>query len=294
MNVQENQTQQIYRIYKKGAINIIKRIFKKFTAVILAAVLAVAGTGTNTLAEKAKKDYLALGDSITRGYGLENQADSFTEIVAKSLDMSLQNLAVNGDTSADLLKIVSDKGNKKAIENADLITISIGGNDLLHVLYKLIRQTAGLSDNVTFTELQEALLNVENLIPKIGEMLEKLENIALFEKAISEYALNLEKIFSKIKEINPKVEILFLNLYNPLSGAPVFRRISNSAQKIINSMNEQTANVVAKFSDKNIKVVDVAKAFDNRGLILTNILYLDVHPNKAGNKVIAQSILNLV
>ena len=73
---------------------------------------------------------------------------------------------------------------------------------------------AGLSDNVTFTELQQALLNVDNLIPKIKRILDEPKNIALFEKAIENYYDNVEKIISHIKDINPNVKIMIFNLYN--------------------------------------------------------------------------------
>lgn len=242
----------------------------------------------NGFAEKS--EYLALGDSITSGYGLVEPSDSFTEIVANSLSMELLNLAVDGNTSADLLKVVSDNANKKAIKNADLITISIGGNDLLQVLFKLIRDVAGLSEEMKFTELQEALLNVDNLIPKIKEILDNPENIALFDKAIDNYSKNIDETIERIRKLNPNVKIVLLNLYNPLSGSPVFRNLASSAQEIVDKINI----ITAMKKSENVEVADIGKAFFNRGMILTNILFLDIHPNKAGNSVIAKTLMMVV
>lgn len=237
-----------------------------------------------------KQEYVALGDSITSGYGLVESSDSFTEIVANSLDMELKNLAVDGQTSGGLLKVVSSNENKKAIKNADLITISIGGNDLLQVLFKLIRDVAGLSEDVKFTELQEALLNVDNLIPQIKEILDKPENLALFDKAIEDYSKNIDQILETIRKLNPDAKIVLLNLYNPLSGSPVFRNISSSAQTIVDKINI----VTAMKKGENIEVADIGKAFFNRGMLLTNILYLDIHTNKAGNTVIAKTLMMVI
>ena len=258
-------------------------IRKRAAAVILLLFMNFNIFGAR--ADTKKLNYLALGDSITSGYGLSDIGASFTEIIANEKNMQLKNIAVDGYTSEDLLNLIALNKHEDDIKNADLITISIGGNDLLKVLFSLIKDVAGLSDNVTFTELQQALLNVDNLIPKIKRILDEPKNIALFEKAIENYYDNVEKIISHIKDINPNVKIMIFNLYNPLSGSPVFNEIVYSAQKIINKMNDRTG------SFKNVVLLDAAKAFYNRGLILTNILYLDIHPNKAGNKVLARLVV---
>ena len=59
----------------------------------------------------ASNSYVALGDSITTGYGLEEEK-SFAEIVAEEKKYTLNDtLATDGATSGDLLKVVTDQAN---------------------------------------------------------------------------------------------------------------------------------------------------------------------------------------
>ena len=59
-----------------------------------AAIFPVSGAG--------KTGYVALGDSIAAGYGLDSPAKAYPSLLAEELDLSLTNLAVNGQTSEGL------------------------------------------------------------------------------------------------------------------------------------------------------------------------------------------------
>lgn len=51
--------------------------------------------------------YVALGDSITTGYGLSNkETECFAKLVANENNYTLTNAAVDGATSAELLAFV--------------------------------------------------------------------------------------------------------------------------------------------------------------------------------------------
>ena len=82
--------------------------------------------------------YVALGDSITTGYRLGEGEQSFAEIIAAENGYELINLAKDGATSADLLDVIQNEANAATLENADLITITIGGNDLMGALYEYL------------------------------------------------------------------------------------------------------------------------------------------------------------
>ena len=79
--------------------------------------------------------YVALGDSISSGYGLEYETEKFTQQVANENHLSLTSLAQNGETSGTLLERLGDPEVASAVAQADVITITVGGNDLLNALY---------------------------------------------------------------------------------------------------------------------------------------------------------------
>ena len=102
---------------------------RRFLSVLLSLCLVLSLLPTAAFAQG--KSYVALGDSITTGDGLAGSEQAFPEIVAEETGYDLTNLAVSGATSQDLLETLSDDRASDAVEGADLITITIGGNDLM-------------------------------------------------------------------------------------------------------------------------------------------------------------------
>ena len=97
--------------------------------VILILITASFTFALQIHADGESKKYFALGDSIAYGYGLTNpDKNTYAAQIALKYSLSLSNLAVNGATSADMLSTIT---NTPSIKNAELITISIGGNDII-------------------------------------------------------------------------------------------------------------------------------------------------------------------
>ncbi|WP_431298176.1 arylesterase [Tabrizicola sp. BL-A-41-H6] len=97
------------------------------------AVLATILTGGAVYAEPVT--IVALGDSLTAGYGLENQADGLVPqleawLKAKGADVVVQNAGVSGDTSAGgLARLDWALG-----PEVDALIVTLGGNDMLRGL----------------------------------------------------------------------------------------------------------------------------------------------------------------
>ena len=90
--------------------------------------------------------YVALGDSIAYGYGLSDRKEqSYVELIRKNLETKydsvfVTNFGENGMQSGELLDILTNPERKEykkyraTIKHADFVTISIGSNDLLHLI----------------------------------------------------------------------------------------------------------------------------------------------------------------
>jgi lysophospholipase L1-like esterase len=86
--------------------------------------------------------FLALGDSISTGFGLsgytpgEPHEGSFVTLAAETLNMTPVSFAVDGLTSGGLLAMLENPGDelKDALAGAAVISLQIGGNDLLRLL----------------------------------------------------------------------------------------------------------------------------------------------------------------
>ena len=76
--------------------------------------------------------YVVLGDSIAFGSGLSNPRQAvYGRIVADTNGYAYDNFAVPGHTTQNLLQRMQNEQVKAAIADADIISISIGGNNFL-------------------------------------------------------------------------------------------------------------------------------------------------------------------
>ncbi|WP_238382593.1 arylesterase [Tabrizicola thermarum] len=97
------------------------------------AAIAVLALSTFALAEPVT--IVALGDSLTAGYGLSDQSQGFVPVLegwlkARGHDVVVQNAGVSGDTTAGgLARVGWALG-----AGADALIVTLGGNDLLRGL----------------------------------------------------------------------------------------------------------------------------------------------------------------
>jgi lysophospholipase L1-like esterase len=138
---------------------------------------------TPTSSDSNSYNILIMGDSLAKATG-DEKGLGFTndfvnlEKLKTTKEVKVDNIAVNGDKSTDLLKIVENNVTWRAIENSKIIFISIGGNELKQ--FK--------SNEISIT----ALRDIENT-----------------------YLNNLKNTFKLIRNKNKTCTIIFIGLYNP-------------------------------------------------------------------------------
>jgi lysophospholipase L1-like esterase len=224
---------------------------------------------------------VALGDSITYGYHLEpNQTapspNAFPNLIGTKGAYRVTNLGVPGITSTDLLNsIIHPVGNARtALENADVFTLYIGGNDLL--------QAAGFSS--------ATLQSLATLPPDQKQIfLEKFKTDATAAAAVAGQTLNanLNGIIKEIRDQNVVAPIILYNLYNPIGDSqdPAIHSLHTLGDTLISSINSQViAPLVAQ--KENVYLADAFSAFN--GNQATFMLPGDVHPNLEGHKALAR------
>lgn len=245
-------------------------------------------------------NYVALGDSITTGYGLAADESNFATILAGS-DLTLNNLAVDGETSGQLFeKLSSDTTYQTAVKSAELITLTIGGNDLMNALYNYLAGKTHLSAEQVKKALTDK--NDSNRYMVLTTAMTNIDGFASSQEATaatSTFQNNFTNIIAAIQTLNQNATIVVINQYNPYS------RLNNSmtnsivsafdtgvtALNTIFSTSAQTgAYVVANVYDA-FKVADEnpCNAYFNS----QSDLNLDFHPNTDGHQLIANTIEGL-
>ncbi|QRZ33100.1 SGNH/GDSL hydrolase family protein [Lactococcus cremoris] len=220
--------------------------------------------------------YAALGDSLTEGVGDATGQGGFVPLFAKEIEnstggsVSSQNFGKAGDTSTQIYnRMMKSKKITDGLKKANIITITIGGNDVL----KVIR------DNVT----------------KLSSMTEKD-----FVKPEELYQARVKKLLDKICEDNPQAQIYVLGIYNPFYlNFPDLTVMQN----VIDSWNTATAGVVSQ--EKNTYFIPInnllykgsgdkqaVEADSSTSAVANNLLYTEdhFHPNNIGYQIMADAV----
>lgn len=269
-----------------------KKTLKKFISFV--AVLSLLAS-LAIPASAAKPEFmLAIGDSITTGYGLDGydeanpyDCESYTNILAESLGLKARdsyiNKAVNGATSADLLKYLPEIENY--IGYSDLIVVTVGGNDLLQSISIVASAVAGK----TVTGLSAS---IDVLTATAPEKFATLSTNTSFQTkmgaVLTSFATNLTATAKIIKENAPDARVIFLKQYNPLKNVPGFADFGNFADTLFASINASIDTVCAA---NGFEVADVPSVIDINAAALTNMLNYDIHPNADGHKEIAKLLI---
>jgi lysophospholipase L1-like esterase len=198
---------------------------------------------------------VALGDSLTRGAGDAAGGGGYPERVAASLRkaglvVSVENLGVDGAETGDLLRKVSDPDAQRRIAGAQLILMSISGNDLSHSLPSMTAANAGAESDPTAPALRTA-------------------------------SLNLQRILSAVRGANGSSPIRILGLYDPFP-AGFDRKMARATLLKWNVALEEASNGV-----ENALVVPTADVFDGRPDRLSPDRF---HPGAEGYSEIAARV----
>lgn len=228
---------------------------KKLTAIILSIIMVFGMFGICGYAQTEKPFYLVLGDSIAYGSGISNSREAcYGKIVADTNGYDYANHSVPGHTTTNLIKRLKDETVIADLKKADIISISIGGNDFL----------------------------MSNLIGLMFDSI-VLGNYTEFDRIADGFYTNLCEIIDIINSHNADAVILMQTLYNPQSG--YLRAAYQEGADRINA-------AIERYNSENpgeIVIVDVASAL---GDDMANYADDEIHPSAKGNEIIANVILD--
>jgi len=208
--------------------------------------------------------YVALGDSLAAGQTPNREIDTgYSDLIAQEIARNQplaffsKDLSFPGFTTVDVLERVQSKEAKPLLQNANVITISAGANDLL----RLIRADA-----------------------KSGSL--------SFQQISADYALNgvrknMATLLAELKKIAPKAQVYVMGYYFAYPHARDSQKSGTAKQ--LDLLNEILAKV-AKEAGVNFVSVDAAFGDGAVGKIPNPA---DVHPNAEGYRAMANSFLNV-
>ena len=138
--------------------------------------------------KKEKVTYVAIGDSLTHGVGDRSNQGGYDPVLSQALESDFnwqvtpRNYGIAGNTSNQILKRMQEKKDiKRDLKKAKLMTLTVGGNDVIHVI----------KDNIT------------NL------------NVNTFSRAAVGYQKRLRQIIELARKENKTLPIYITGIYNP-------------------------------------------------------------------------------
>ena len=167
--------------------------------------------------------YAALGDSITVGVGsllAPGFVKQYAIISEKALQTRVfyQKFAKNGANSRDVIRVLEKPNCRRAIAQADIITITAGGNDLIDA----------------------------------GRIYSKTGNANVFRASLEETKSNFSYIISTIANLQGETYhdtmIRIVNLYNPNPGMPEAAQWINEYNSYLYSLSSANVRIADVYS----------------------------------------------
>ena len=143
--------------------------------------------------------YIALGDSVSVGYGLSSLDDRYTSVFFELLENDgfaneYVNMAVNGLTSSALLRLLGDMEDHELdlFQNASVITLNIGGNNILLPFIEHMPDADEmdriLNEAMDFANEAEGVLN--DILSFVAESQDKIAEVLAFASEVMDIANN--------------------------------------------------------------------------------------------------------
>lgn len=228
---------------------------KKLMSIVLCTVilmLPLCSVGSFAAGES----FVVLGDSIAEGMGSTDvNKDSYAAVVAAANGYELHNISRGGATSFTLKdKVFGDNDARELIRTADIIDISIGGNDFL-------------LNNLVITVLTAIF-----------------GNFSRADAALAAFQENFTAIITEVRSLNPTALVIVQTLYNPLE---ILSIIGGTFETVLGEFNAFFFDYLDENPDAYV-ISDVHGAFAGKPDLIAHDI---IHPSVKGHALIAQTVL---
>lgn len=218
---------------------------------------------------------VAIGDSLTEGVGDVTKQGGYVPLLARSLDVTYGyrtkavNYGVSGNTSQQILKrMQTNKDLSEDLKKADVMVLTVGGNDVMAVIRK----------------------NLAQLKP------------SSFKKPQKSYQKRLRQIINLARQENKDLPIYILGIYNPFYLN--FPEITQM-QEVVDGWNLATEAVTEAYEGVYFVPINdllyrgingeegVVQISGEHTTIVNDALFAEdnFHPNNIGYQLMAEAVM---
>lgn len=229
-------------------------------------------TKKDFLAQEAKHfNYVAVGDSLTEGVGDTTNQGGFVPLLSQAMtdtynyQVTYSNYGISGNTSQQILsRMKKQEAIQKSLAKADMMTLTVGGNDVMAVIRKHLTQLS----------------------------------VSTFKKPATAYQKRLRQIIELARSENEDLPIYVLGIYNPFYlNFPEMTEM----QEIIDNWNESTESVTGEYdnvyfvpiNDQLYKGIDgeegIVSTSGDQTTVINDALFSGdhFHPNNIGYQIMS-------
>ncbi len=229
-------------------------------------------TKKDFLAQEAKHfNYVAVGDSLTEGVGDTTNQGGFVPLLSQAMtdtynyQVTYSNYGISGNTSQQILsRMTKQEAIQKSLAKADMMTLTVGGNDVMAVIRKHLTQLS----------------------------------VSTFKKPATAYQKRLRQIIELARSENEDLPIYVLGIYNPFYlNFPEMTEM----QEIIDNWNESTESVTDEYdnvyfvpiNDQLYKGIDgeegIVSTSGDQTTVINDALFNGdhFHPNNIGYQIMS-------
>ena len=261
---------------KKSKFKVVFIIIIGITLLAFPIAMQARGEVSNKMLDK----YVAIGDEISieasNDYDIAYVSLIKDFLYALNDNLDYSNLSKEGITSSELLNIIDD--NKEKIKDSDLITISIGGNNILNAVLENLRVDESIlknCDEEKFDSIISEYLNSEEIKTEI------LNEVNKFSK-------DFPNIIKKIKKLAPEAEIYVNTVFNPINKKCNIYDFFDEQINLINDL------IVKNNSNYDYKIVDCYHILNSDEILNFKVEdgVAKIYPNKVGHAMMAAQVVS--
>lgn len=264
-------------------------------------------TATLTVTIYDPPNYVALGDSIAAGYGLEDYdpmaptppQDAYASLVAQGMPGSVLGcLTYSGMDSGVFLHLLDSPGLEAYLQNANVLTLSIGSDDILQPFLQTVADTLDCRIDRIQQALAEVMLDASAYQSFLTDLSSALSTDSGMAEGLARFEENFPQIIAKLKSAAPSARIYVTNIYNPYLGVS----LPPLDLGAFTDTYVSALNVLLSAPSPDYTLIDVYGAFAtasaNPATYPVNVnlatMNFDPHPNAAGHQIIANLILTAI
>lgn len=224
--------------------------------------------------------YIALGDSVAAGFG-SPQENSYPSVFFGKLKdggyaNEYKNMAVSGYTTTNLLQLLNDMSddNLKLFKNAVVVTVNIGGNNILMPFFEHLPSMEELTASIAeFTEFfAESKETISKAVEFAGEAQGFLDNFSVAD------ILKLNAFMKEASATMADVSAVF----NQMNELKILKIVSLMSGKFPPELETALQKGVEIFAGEFVQIIAWLKENAPDATIIVNTVYNPIPPQISG------------